>query len=440
MDMLRARHFAPASLLALACAPAGATGFIEDSKATLQLRNVYYSQDIRNQDAPSAREWGQGFLLNLQSGYTEGPVGFGLDAEAFYGLRLDGGGRAGKAGIARTPGAMFPLERDGRAADDFGRLGLTGKLRVSRSVLQLGTLKPRMPVLTHTDRLALQTFEGGQLTVGEIDKLTLVGGLLEHSAERNSSDSDTGLAIAGALDGEASNQFVFAGADYRITPHLTAQYYYGNLEDFYAQHFVGLVHTWTLPAGSLKTDLRYFDSRSDGKNASRGGRAEGYRSAGYWRAGDPDAGEVDNRVASALLTYSLNGHALGLGYQTVSGESDFPHINQGAGRTVYLITNAQVGKFLSAGQDTWVASYAYDFAQIGVAGLKASLAYYTGDGIDAADGSHREWERNLRVDYVLPSGALKGLGITWRNAVLRGNDQRDQDENQLILAYTLPLR
>ena len=54
-----------------------------------------------------------------------------------------------------------------------------------------------------------------------------------------------------------------------------------------------------------------------------------------------------------------------------------------------------------------------------------------------------EWERDLTVSYVIPEGQLKGLGLTWRNAMYRTDlpaaTQRDQDENRLILSYTLPL-
>ena len=37
-----------------------AAGFIEDSKATIGLRNFYINQDTRNQDANTQEEWGQG--------------------------------------------------------------------------------------------------------------------------------------------------------------------------------------------------------------------------------------------------------------------------------------------------------------------------------------------------------------------------------------------
>ncbi|MNY53797.1 Porin-like protein NicP precursor [compost metagenome] len=72
-------------------------------------------------------------------------------------------------------------------------------------------------------------------------------------------------------------------------------------------------------------------------------------------------------------------------------------------------------------------------------GLKASVVYLSGDNIDAPDGENKELERDLRLDYVLQDGALKGLGLSWRNASLRGNDSADRDENRLIVSYTLPL-
>ncbi|HEX5364582.1 MAG TPA: OprD family outer membrane porin, partial [Gallionella sp.] len=91
-----------ATLACLACclSPiAGAAGFIEDSKATLQLRNIYFNDDFKDEAGMSAKaaanaqskkeEWAQGFLLDAQSGYTRGTVGFGLDALGMLGVRLD---------------------------------------------------------------------------------------------------------------------------------------------------------------------------------------------------------------------------------------------------------------------------------------------------------------------------------------------------------------
>lgn len=70
---------------------ASAGGFIEDSKASLTLRNFYINSDNRNGTAEPSKqeEWGQGFLLNYTSGFTEGTVGFGVDALGLLGVRLD---------------------------------------------------------------------------------------------------------------------------------------------------------------------------------------------------------------------------------------------------------------------------------------------------------------------------------------------------------------
>ncbi|MBE7376552.1 OprD family porin [Pseudomonas sp. AL-54] len=448
MDKFSIMRVALAGFMAQLMVMPAQGAFIEDSKASLDLRNFYFNQDTRNQSAPSSKEWGQGFILNFQSGFTEGTVGVGVDAIGLLGVRLDGGGRSGKAGIDRTPGALFPLDSDGNAEHDYSKAGATAKARLSKTELRVGTLLPKLPVVNYNDgRLLPQLFEGGQITSREIDGLTLTAGKLEHTKTRSSTD-DIGLRISGAARPTGSpattpvadaNAFYFVGGDYKLTKDLTAQYYYGNLEDFYQQHFLGLVHNWGVAGGNLKSDLRYFYSDSDGKNGSVSGRAEGYRSSGYWSAGDSKTGEVDNRTWSALLTYSHSGHELSAGYQQVSGDSAFPFLNQGDGATAYLITDRQIAKFLGAGERTWLAGYGYDFGKLGVPGLKASVVYLSGDNIDSAQSDRKEWERDFRLDYTLQDGALKGLGLSWRNASFRSNAATDMDENRLIVSYSLPL-
>ncbi|HSC84130.1 MAG TPA: OprD family porin [Pseudomonas sp.] len=427
---------------------AGAAGFIEDSKATLGLRNFYINQDTRNTDANTQEEWGQGFQFNYISGFTEGTVGVGVDAIGLLGVKLDSGkGRHYNPDSSKYSGTVFPTDSDGRAVDDFSSAGVTGKARLSKTEGRIGTLQPKLPVVTFNDgRLLPQTFEGGQVTSNEIDNMTLIGGQLEHAKGRTSSSSE-GLSIGGANNaqsGQFSNKFYYGGADYKISKDLLAQYYYGELNEFYRQHFLGLTHNLAIGPGALKSDLRYFKSDADGKNDSAAGRSEGYVSTGYYGLNGAGKGitkgEVDNDTWSALFTYSLGGHALSAGYQQLSGDSNFPYLNQGDGATAYLITDRQIGKFANAGERTWLAEYGYDFTKVGVPGLKTTLTYLSGDNIDSADGDRQEWERDLRIDYTLQDGALKGLGFSWRNASLRGNTSTaDGDENRLIVSYSLPI-
>ncbi|MCM2318635.1 MAG: OprD family porin, partial [Pseudomonas sp.] len=107
--------------------PAMAAGFIEESKATLNLRNYYINRDFRHADSSAqsrAEEWTQSFILNVQSGYTPGPVGFGVDALGLYSVKLDGG-----EGTRGTQ--LLPIHDDGKPADDFGRLAVAGKAKLS---------------------------------------------------------------------------------------------------------------------------------------------------------------------------------------------------------------------------------------------------------------------------------------------------------------------
>ena len=133
---------------------AGAAGFVDDSKLKLQLRNVYFNENFRDEQGMSARaaasakservEWAQGFLLDYQSGFTAGTLGVGLDALGLVGIRLDSGrGRSGTG--------LLPVHDDGRAADEFASAGVTAKARIGQTVVKHGTLLPKTPVLVYND-------------------------------------------------------------------------------------------------------------------------------------------------------------------------------------------------------------------------------------------------------------------------------------------------
>jgi len=440
------------STLALAVAvgvlaqQAGAAGFIEDSKATLGLRNFYINTDNRTgPDTASSKnkneEWGQGFDLRFISGYTQGTVQFGVDAIGLYGVRLDSSSnKSGNANGAASGGTVFPSDGNS-AVPDFGSLGLTGKVKISQTELKVGTLMPNNPVIKYNDgRLLPQTFTGGELKSNEIKDLTLTAGQIESAKGRNSSnDEDLSIAVANASSnydaGKFSNKFYYGGADYKITKDLTASYYYGELKDFYSQNFLGLVHNWAIGPGVLKSDLRYYRSRDNGAN----GNDSAYYTSGFY-GGKTVKGKVDNDLYSYLALYSVEGHTFGGGYQYTKGDSDFPWLNQGDGSSNSTITDMQIQKFARAGERTWQARYAYDFAKVGVPGLTAGVIYLRGSNIDNPTGDKTEWERDITLGYVVPEGPLKNLGVAWKNAMWRTDiATRDQDENRLIVSYSIPL-
>jgi len=438
------------STLALAVAvgvlaqQANAAGFVEDSKLSLSSRTMYYDADNR-EGGKDNRESGQGFKLDYISGFTEGTVGFGVDAQALWGIHLDGG-----KGHHPDNSSFFPSDTDESAVSQWGRFGANAKARFSKTEAHFGSaLAPNLPILVANDgRLLPQTFEGGTIQTKEIDNLTVNAGQLTHAMGRASSNR-TGLSVAGAT--QDSNKFRYAGGDWKVTKDLTLQYYYSNLEDFYKQHFLGLVHVYPIAEDqSFKTDLRYFDSSSDGKNGEAGYAFDNNK--GFAK----NTGEVDNKTWSAMFTYTLGGHAFLLGHQQIGDDGGFVWLNQGsvqdgngnpegaAGASFYLFTDSMINQFARAGENTTFGQYSYDFARLGVPGLKTSISYLRGDDIryKSGNGSYSEWERDARVDYVFQEGTFKGLGVSLRHGVYRGGGGSgsefvaDQDQTRLIFNYT----
>lgn len=438
---------------------AGAAGFLEDSKLNLSSRTFYYENDAHNAGGFNQRETDEILKLDYISGFTQGLIGVGVDAQVLYGLHLDGG-----AGHHTPTGNSFwPSNSDGTAVDDLSRGDANVKFRYSKTELHVGgALAPQLPILLANDSRSMPAnYDGGIITSKELDNVTFVAGQLEHSAGRASTNS-TGLSVAGAV--QNSNQFRFAGGDWKATKDLTLQYYRANLEDFYTQDFFGLIHV--LPIGddqSFKTDLRYFRSRSDGKNSSGAAGYNFNQNGGYGKNG----GEVDNNTWSSMFTYQIGGSSVLVGYQSVSDNGGFVILNQGnvttdgkplaangsnsednGGPSFYLFTDSVVNSFIRAGEQTKFAQYSYDFARLGVPGLKASINYLHGDDIKSSiatsNATFSEWERDARIDYVVQTGFLKGFGTTLRtgsyhvggDTTVGNGSLRSTDQTRLIFNYT----
>ncbi|MDH4554290.1 OprD family porin [Pseudomonas sp. BN417] len=399
------------ALLALACSGNAEADLVADSKASLELRNVYINRDFRQEGAPQSKaaEWSQGFIARFESGFTEGSIGVGLDALGELGVKLDSSrDRRGTGLLPFGPTSKEPV-------DDYSELGLTAKLRASKSTLRVGTLLPTLPVAMYNDtRLLPSTFSGGMLTSQEIDGLTLnAGRLTETNLRDSSSRDDIGFA------GQTSDHFDFAGGTYALTPNLALTAYSSELQDIYRQHFAGLVHTLPLGEGlSLKSDLRYFDSSDSGA---------------------AKAGRVDNRNFNGMLSLTAGAQRFSAAWQRLSGDSAFPFLTGGDPFVVNLVT---YNTFTKAEEDSWQLRYDYDFASLGIPGLSFMTRYVSGDGVkQGAVRDGREWERDSDLAYVVQSGPLRGFNVRLRNVTFRSGDglTQDIDENRIILGYTLAL-
>ncbi|MBP9614926.1 MAG: OprD family outer membrane porin, partial [Thiopseudomonas sp.] len=323
--------------VALSLPIAAQAAFIEDSKASLELRNFYMNRDFR--DVPStsqskAEEWAQGFLLKYESGFTEGTVGVGVDAYGFTGFKLDSGGGTSGTGL------LLPKDNKGDVPSSYGELGAAAKFRISETTLRAGTLMPKLPVVSAGDaRLLPQTFQGVQLTSLDVSNLTLNAGQLERDNQRNSTNNEA-MAISlhnGKRDtskysksnANVSNKFDFFSGSYKWNDQLTTGYHFGKLDGVYKQHIVNGVFTLPIAEGqSLKADLRYA------------------------KTSDDESSGIDNKAISGMLTYQLGYNSFGLGYQKMSGDTGYAYLLL---TDPHLVNYVQIRDFAATDEKSWQA-------------------------------------------------------------------------------------
>ncbi|PZR40735.1 MAG: outer membrane porin, OprD family [Ectopseudomonas oleovorans] len=361
--------------------------FIGDSKATLELRNFYMNRDLRDPGVAQSKreEWAQGFILKAESGFTEGTVGFGLDAYAGLGLKLD-------SSDERAATGLLPNAFGNEGPDEYSELSGAVKARISKTVGKVGGLMPKLPIVSSGDSRLLN------------------GGQLREVNQRASTDR---VDITATNVGGESDRYNFAGGDYKFNGgNTTVGLWYGELEDIYDQKLYNLIHVQPIGDWKLGANLAYFDSQNNGSRR---------------------AGKIDNNLTSVNLWAGIGAHTFRLGYQKVSGHGAFPFLNE---TDPYIVNYIQILDFTREDEKSWQARYDVNFASYGIPGLTAFVRYVTGDGFDGVGGaSGKEWERDVDISYVIQQGPLKNLGVRWRNAMVRSNANiGDLDENRLIVS------
>jgi hypothetical protein len=412
-NSLSAAVFAGTLSLALGIPAAAhaADGFVDGTKVALNARNFYINREFRDDsitDRSKAEEWTQSFILNIQSGYTPGPVGFGVDALAGLAIKLDGG--RGTYGTG-----LLPRDSDGRPVDDFGRLALAVKAKMSETELRVGEWQVVVPVLRADDGRSLpQTFQGGMVTSKEIDNLALYGGQMRQNSVRDDASMEDMF-----FGGASSDRFNFAGGEYSFTDKTKAGLWHARLEDIYQQSYVQLLHVQPLGEDlALTANLGYFTGKDEGSAL---------------------AGDLDNRTYSGLFGLQAGANTFYVGLQKVSGDTGWMRVNGTSGGS--LANDSFNNAYDNAGERSWQLRHDYNFAAMGVAGLTLMNRYISGDNIETAAGDDgEEWGRETELAYTIQNGPAKNLNIKWRNSSFRSEvNNRDLDENRLIFNYPISI-
>ena len=409
------------SQLAFASAQDESKGFIEDSQLNVKTRMLYFSRDFRNNPAGTqsrVEETGLGFLGTYESGFTQGTVGFGVDAIGMLGLKLDSGrGRAGTG--------LFPQGSDGRSQDDYSEGGGAVKMRISNTVLKFGDQFTAMPVFATDDsRLLPEVAEGGLITSNEISGLTLNAG---HFTAMNAQAQ----TYHDSLNLSEANIF---GGTYAFTDSLSTSIYYSRVEDHFRKWYGNV--NWALPISDkqgLVFDFNIYDTKSIGDNRT-----------GAFVTKSDGSNELDNIAASLSGAYNIGAHTFTLAYQKVSGDGDYAYGVDGGG-TVFLANSIARSDFNAEDEKSWQARYDLNFAEFGVPGLTFMTRYARGSGATTRTTDNgKEWERDIDVKYVLQSGPAKDLSLRVRQATYRSADgvyygSNSIDELRLIVEYPLSI-
>jgi len=409
------------SQMAVASSQDDSKGFLEDSKLNVKTRMLYFSRDFRNNERDPvtgfrqsrAEETGLGFLGTYESGFTQGTVGFGVDAIGMLGLKLDSGkGRAGTG--------LFPKGSDDRSQDDYSKGGGAVKLRISDTVLKVGDQFTALPVFATDDsRLLPEMTQGALITSNEIKGLTLNAGhftSLDAQAETNH-------------DSLHLKQADVVGGTYAFTDNLSTSLYYSKVEDYWRKYYANV--NWAVPLSDkqgLVFDFNIYDTKSEG-------------SADY-KAFDGD--KLDNRAFSLSGAYNIGAHTFTLAYQKVTGDGDYGYGVDGGG-TIFLANSVARSDFNAEDEKSWQARYDLNFAEFGIPGLTFMTRYVRGTGANVAGTDNgKEWERDVDIKYVLQEGPAKDLSFRVRQATYRSSDgvyygSSSIDELRLIVEYPLSI-
>ena len=405
------------SQLAMASSQDESKGFVEDSSLNVKLRNLYFSRDFRNNGAPGptksyAREWGQGFIGTFESGFTQGTVGFGVDAIGMLGLKLDGG-----KGTAET--GLFPTGSDGRSQDDYSKGGGAVKFRISNTVLKVGDQFTALPVFATDDsRLLPEMAQGALFTSEEIKGLTLHAGRFTSLTNQEETNRDSArLTKADVL-----------GGTYAITDGLSTSLYYSKVEDYWRKYYGNL--NWSLPISDeqgLVFDFNIYDTKGDGSNTIRA----------Y------DGDKLDNRAFSLSAAYTIGAHTFTVGHQRITGDGGYAYGVDGGG-TIFLLNSVARSDFNAEDERSWQARYDINMATFGVPGLSFMTRYVHGSGANVETTSNgKEWERDIEAKYVMQEGPAKDLSFRVRQATYRSSDNvygsPSLDELRLIVEYPLSI-
>lgn len=398
-------------------------GFFDGSSISVLTRNMYFNRDYRKQSQNNAgtnqfkdvsqrkgyrEEWAQGILAKWESGYTQGTVGFGLDAYTMIGIRLDGGG-------GRTGGGLLPVDDSGHPERNSMEAGGAVKFKVSNTVIKYGNMFVETPVFdTGDSRLLPEVATGLFIQSNEIKDLTLTAGhftaLNDQAQTGRDSVYDSGHTLKSAN---------IIGANYKFTDNLSGALFASDVKDFWKKKYANLGYVYVINENNaLNFDFNIYKTTDEGKSY---------------------AGDIDSTLWSFGTGYAFGAHKVTLTRQVASGKGPGAPYSVDGGDTIYVGNSVQYSDFNHEDEQSWQLRYDLNMLTYGIPGLSFMTRYVTSDNIKIADSNDgKAWERNIEAKYVVQSGPAKNLSFRIRQATYRSHQLDENiDEVRMFVEYPI---
>lgn len=398
-------------------------GFVEDANGSILFRTGYVTRDKKNNN-PDTSSVAESAIVNLDSGFTQGTVGFGVGVVGDASFKLGENKHAGNQ--------MIPKYNDGSAYDTWTRGGGYVKARVSNTTLVYGTQVLDIPVLaSNTARMVPEYFTGTLLTSHEIKNLEVIAG---HFTKDQMSDQI-------ATDQNNLKRAYVWGAKYKFNDQFTGSYYGLDSKDKLTRHYANVNFKQPLSAdSSLTYDLSGYHTEWD-KGASA--------SISKY---DATSSDRSNNIWAFSTTYNKGPHSLMLAYQQSTGNSAYDYGENADGFQSIYLPNSYLSDFNGRGEKSLQLQYNVDLGAFGVPGLSFTTAYVYGWDINTYTYDHtvnttknaKESEFFNQFKYTVQSGFAKGVSLRLRESIYRNSQSYGDiympDTNETRIFLDIPVK
>jgi outer membrane porin, OprD family len=366
--------------------------FLRDSVLSLEPR--FYYRYVHNKAGVHEAFAGGGAMI-LTSGWWLGALQLGI-----------GGYTTQPLATGDDPGGTGLLRPDGNGLVVLGQAW--AKLRMEPVTATLFRQEMELPFINGDDtRMIPNTFEAYRLDIKPSDVFRCGFAYVTREKSKTSAEFrpmsevagvpgvDRGTSVAGFFLGTKDRTYI--GAVNELTWDLL------NIA------YVEAGKTWRLPDDfEMRGGVQFIDQRSVGQKL---------------------LSSFATQLYGASLTASYRSAVLTLAFTSTTTDG-LKILRQFGG--VPAFNSVMISDFAGAGENSWRVGLSYDFARIGLAGLKGFANYVHGELL----ANQQEDEIDATVDYRIDRGPLKNFWLRLRYAHNSLSNQPATEDYRVILNYT----